>query len=582
MVPITELFAGNIIFSLQLGLLGLVLVFIISEVQIHRGRKISFNNFLSNVKYFDVPESRSIQVIIFFIMVSQFVLMLLVLFSGAYLYAIIYLINVAVSSILFMFSTSAALGNRNLEQFSTEFRLIKQMETTVSSHHDLINRMDGELNSYIKKATELRSEFSRFTTQPIFLKSKERIIKLDDALSLARKNDLAKQVQVLKEKFELTLITFINSNIVQSLNVETAEIPGVSQFEQLITSANDLLPEDIQDATKLIFSDFSLFDATSINELIDIATKHNISVTEEDIRRILDRISQLGEKEELLNRLYSSKAITPEIVSSYLEMDQEWIITQQMYSILSPGDLSSILILLVEKDLLNSTKRFLQSLPADKLQILFRVTGEVKNKTSNLIIEFRNFLPLKFLFSDPSTMYFNMYSALIDTDLDLNSIVDSSSLSSLRKDIIGNKDVIREKYQLSYEKSSNIRSRFESVKLNLLSSNLKNSALIRLESSIELFYQYVVSLRQKEAAVLFDFLESIFLVEETDKLKIEEFMNNKGAATGISMTTSKYVESGKAKLRQLLRTEKTLIQQIISRIEFSRLSFDKISELVKA
>lgn len=582
MVPITELFAGNIIVFLQLGLVGLTLIFIIGELQIQRGRKVSFVNFLSNVKYYNLPESRSIQFFVFIIMISQFILMLLVLFSGAYLYAIIYLINVAVSSIIYMFSTSAAVGNRDLNQFTADYRQIKQMETTASTQTEMIMQMDERLNEFINKTNSLRSEFSKFTTEPIFMKSKERIMKMDEAIGLARKNDLANQVKVLKDRFEVTVIGFINSGIIQPLNVETSEVPGVTEFERLISTANDLLPEDIQHASELIFSDFSTFDAIAISELIEIATKHNISVTEDDIKRILNRIGQLSQKDDLLNRLYTSKAITPEIISSYLENDQDWIITNQMYSILSQGDLSSILILLVEKDLLKSTKRFLQSLPADKLQILFRVTGEVKNRTSNLIIEFRNFLPLKFLFSDPSTMFFNMYSALRDTDLDLNSFIDDSDRSRLRKDIIENKEIIKEKYNLSYAKSSNLRSRFESVKLNLLSSNLRDSSLIRLESSIELFYQYVVNLRSKEASVLFDFLEAIFLIEETDKFKVEEFMTNKDASNVVSMTTAKYVETGKSKLRQLLRSEKTLIQQIVSRIELTRLSFDKISELVKA
>lgn len=582
MVPITELFAGNIIVFLQLGLVGLTLIFIIGELQIQRGRKVSFVNFLSNVKYYNLPESRSIQFFVFIIMISQFILMLLVLFSGAYLYAIIYLINVAVSSIIYMFSTSAAVGNRDLNQFTADYHQIKQMETTASTQTEMIMQMDERLNEFINKTNSLRSEFSKFTTEPIFMKSKERIMKMDEAIGLARKNDLANQVKVLKDRFEVTVIGFINSGIIQPLNVETSEVPGVTEFERLISTANDLLPEDIQHASELIFSDFSTFDAIAISELIEIATKHNISVTEDDIKRILNRIGQLSQKDDLLNRLYTSKAITPEIISSYLENDQDWIITNQMYSILSQGDLSSILILLVEKDLLKSTKRFLQSLPADKLQILFRVTGEVKNRTSNLIIEFRNFLPLKFLFSDPSTMFFNMYSALRDTDLDLNSFIDDSDRSRLRKDIIENKEIIKEKYNLSYAKSSNLRSRFESVKLNLLSSNLRDSSLIRLESSIELFYQYVVNLRSKEASVLFDFLEAIFLIEETDKFKVEEFMTNKDASNVVSMTTAKYVETGKSKLRQLLRSEKTLIQQIVSRIELTRLSFDKISELVKA
>jgi hypothetical protein len=240
-----------------------------------------------------------------------------------------------------------------------------------------------------------------------------------------------------------------------------------------------------------------------------------------------------------------SNAITAPVIINYLEQDQDWIITPQMYEILQSGELSNVLSLLVEKNLIQSAKKFLQQLPVLKLQILYRVTGEVKNQTSNLILEFRSFLPLRFLFSDPSTMYFNMYNSLVQSDF-MNEF---DNTNPLNEQIIKEKSKITELYQEQYEASSELRQRFESIKLNLLSSNLRQSSLIKLETAMELFYQYVVNLREQEANVLFDFLEAIFFLEETDPLKVEDYLANKGRPIGFSLSLLKHREYGKKRLK---------------------------------
>jgi hypothetical protein len=442
--------------------------------------------------------------------------------------------------------------------------------------------MQEELMTLESVVQQTRKEFTKFTNKPIFNQSNELIRQLYEALYKSENNDIDKQILTLKNDFEIRLIQFINQGLYSPVSIEEQDIPGVHEFQRLIETSTDVIQNDIKEVSQLLFSDFSVFDDVAIIEIIGLAEKYTFSVTEVEIRRILDRVAQLANKQELLNRLYKANAITAEIIITYLEKNQDWIITPQMYEILNQGNLSNILSLLISKDLIESAKRFLQSLPANKLQILYRVTGEVKNATSSLILEFRHYLPLKYMFSDPSTMYFNMFSALKDSDIDLVAMMDDTDQAVLRKGLIVNKKVIQEKYEVSYQKSAALRSQFEAIKLNLISSNLQQSKLIRLESSIELFYQYVVNLRQKEGTVLFEFLESIFFIEETDKFKVEDFIKNKGTSPNPTMTISKYVETGRTKLRQLLRTEKNLLRQIISRVEVQRLGYDELEAMVRA
>jgi hypothetical protein len=98
---------------------------------------------------------------------------------------------------------------------------------------------------------------------------------------------------------------------------------------------------------------------------------------------------------------------------------------------------------------------------------------------------------------------------------------------------------------------------------------------------MELFYQYVVNLREQEANVLFDFLEAIFFLEETDPIKVEEYMANKGRPIGFSLSLLKHREYGKKRLKEIINKERVLIKQLISRIEQGRLSYDRLLEMVK-
>jgi hypothetical protein len=578
----TDVFANNLVVYLQVILLLTTIYFIVNEIQIAKGRKITFNHFLTNQKFYNLPSPRLVQIIILSLLVIQFILMLLALTGNGILYAALYVINIAVTSILWLFSLNAEVGNCDIEKFSSEYRAISRMNSSLEQKQVTIATMQEELDSIESKVQQTRKDFTKFTTKPIFNRSNELTRQLSVALDTAKNNNIAKQVQTLKNDFEIRLIQFINQGTYTHVSLEEQEIPGVHEFEVLLTHSSDVIQEDIKEISDLLFSDFSAFDDTSIIEIIEIAEKYNFSVTEIEIRRILDRVAQLTNKQELLNRLYKANAITAEIIITYLEKNQDWIITPQMYEILNQGNLSNVLSLLISKDLIESAKRFLQSLPANKLQILYRVTGEVKNATSSLILEFRHYLPLKYMFSDPSTMYFNMFSALKNSDEDLITMMDDTDQQVLRKGLIVNQKIIQEKYELSYQNSASLRSQFEAVKLNLISSNLTQSKLIRLESSIELFYQYVVNLRQKEAKVLFEFLESIFFIEETDKFKVEDFIKNKGTSPNSTMTISKYVETGRSKLRQLLRTEKNLLRQIISRVEVQRLGYDELEAMVRA
>ena len=578
----TDVFANSIALNMQIMMVVVTVFFVLSEIQIASGRKISFANFLTNQKFYNLSSPRIVQILIIGLLAVQFVLMLLSLAGSGVLYAALYLINVAVMSILWMFSLSAEAGNLDLSRFSPDFRTIKRMEASLDTQKELIKSMQDELNSFETKVRQVRGEFSTFTTTPIFENSKNHVRDLHNAIEKAKNNDINRQVQALKKDFEQRVIRYVRQEIYVPTSIKEQEIPGVTEFQQLITSTNDVLKDDINHSTSFIFADFSTFSEADIIGIIELAKKYGLSVTEVEVRRILDRVAKLNNKQELINLLYKANGITAEIIISYLEDNQDWIITPQMYEILNQGNLSSILGLLINKNLIESAKRFLQSLPANKLQILYRVTGEVKNETADLIIEFRHFLPLKYLFSDPSTMYFNMFSALQDSDIDLLSMIDDSDPQTLRKGLIVNKKTIKEKYELAYQKSSNLRTQFEAVKLNLLSSNLQQSGLIRLESSIELFYQYVINLRQKEAKILFEFLEAIFLIEETDKLKVEDLIKNKGTSPNPGMSIAKYIETGKSKLRQLLRTEKALLRQIISRVEVARLGYDQLELLVKS
>lgn len=574
----SDVFAPQIVFYSQVGLVAIVALFLLQEWLLSLRRKPSFVAFANNITAFDVPEWGSTQFLLSILIVAQFILLGLALLSGAFIYAIVYLANLSVLAIVWMFSLVGFATNRDLHVFKKDFQQIHNLVELVPKQEERLASFNQQYDNFKVRVDQRHNEFASFVSGTIFVISYGKLAELRDLINVMQQFNLVKQIESLKMEFETALLSYIATNRKKTLTTVSDSIPNESALDSILTSVDKYLSDDTALVAAQMFQDFSKYDEATIIQIIDAATKYRFSVTAKEIDMILERVKELPSKSELLNRLYSSNAITAPVIISYLEQDQDWIITPQMYDILKSGELSNVLSLLVGKDLFQSAKKFLQQLPVLKLQILYRVTGQANNPTSDLILEFRSFLPLRFMFSDPSTMYFNMYNALVETG-EMSAFFDESF--SLSEEIISNKASITMQYQKAYEESSVLRQRFESVKLNLLSSNLRQSTLIKLETAMELFYQYVVNLKEVEATLLFDFLEAVFFVEETDPVKIEEYLTNKGTSIDASLSMAKQHSLGKTRLKQLLNKERVLIKQLMSRIEHTRLAYDRLLEMVK-
>lgn len=577
MTLFSDVFANQIVFFSQIAILLIVGFFLIHELLLSLRRKASFASFPQNVSAYSVPELGITQFLLSLLIIGQFVFMGLALVSGAYLFGIVYLTNLSILTIVWMFSMVSYATNRDLNVFSKDFKQIQDLFAMIPNHKERIASFNQHYDYFKIQVDQRHKEFSQYVGGNTFNISYGKLLEIKDLVNQFNKNDLSKQIEALKAEFETSLIEYIKTNRKKPLNKVIDSIPIETSLNEILKNVEKYLSEDTKEVSEQMFQDFSKHNESTIIQIIDIATKYRFSVTTKQIDLILERVKVLPSKSELLNRLYMSNAITAPMIINYLEQDQDWIITPQMYEILQSGELSNVLSLLVDKNLIQSTRKFLQQLPVLKLQILYRVTGEIKNQTSELILEFRSFLPLRFLFSDPSTMYFNMYNSLVQSGF-LNEF---NNQLPLNEQIINNKSLITELYQQQYEASSVLRQRFESVKLNLLSSNLRHSSLIKLETAMELFYQYVVNLKEQEATVLFDFLEVVFLLEEIDPLKVEEYMANKGIPIDGSLSLMKHRESGKTGLKKIINKERVLIKQLISRIERARLSYDRLLEMVK-
>ncbi len=577
MTLFSEFFSTQIIGLSQSAIAVVLGLFLLNEWLLKRRRVASFQHFENVMKAYDIPELGMNQFLISTLIVSQFILLALSLYSGAYIYSLVYLTNTAVLSITWMFSLVGFATNRDLSRFSKDQQRILRLESLIPKQEERIVSYQNEYEAFKHKINLRHREFSPYIGNDTFQSSYGKLHEFKHLIDELKSYNLSTQVQRLKEEFEDGLREFITTNRKASLREVDESIPNEAALNDILQGVEKYISDDTKLVSSKMFQDFSKYDEQQIIDIIDIATKYRFSVTSNQIDLILERVKVLPSKSELLNRLYTSNAITAPVIIHYLEQDQDWIITPQMYEILKSGELSNVLSLLVEKNLLQSAKKFLQQLPVLKLQILYRVTGEIKNQTSDLILEFRSFLPLRFLFSDPSTMYFNMYNALLES----RSMKPLNSDLPLSEAIISNKQSIVQTYQEQYEALAPLRQQFESVKLNLLSSNLRQSTFIKLETAMELFYQYVVNLRDAEASILFDFLEAVFLLEETDPLKVSEYMTNRGTPVAASVTLEKHRVSGKTKLKQLINKQRSLIKQLMSRMEHKRLSYDRLLEMVK-
>jgi hypothetical protein len=574
----SDVLSTQIVSFSQWGLILSIGVLVIRSAQIKSGRTLSFANFPKNIRYYDVPVQSRLTYILYGLITIQTLVLFLSVLSGAYLYSLLYLANIGVFTILILNTYRAANGNRNLTYYESQYGQILKLSEFLPKQQEQLQTMQKELQSFELLVEERKKVFKPYLKGDFLPDSLKHYESLKSIYQDVLSENLELKLRKLKEEFERGVKAYVAGNPNVSLSPIESTLPNQKGFNNLLNKNIEVLNNDTKNLAPILFQDFSKYDEKEIINIIDLATKYRFTVTSNEIDRILERVKALPSKAELLNRLYSSNAITAPIIIYYLEQDQDWIITPQMYDILKPGELSNVLSLLVEKNLLQSTRKFLQQLPALKLQILYRITREVKNPTSELILEFRSFLPLRFMFSDPSTMYFDMYNALVDSG---NRIGIGLSSAGLSEAIIRNKDLIMNTYQNKYEETSALRRSFEAIKLDLLSSNLRQSTMIRLETAMELFYQYAVNLKQKEATVLFQLLEGCFLIEETDRIKVEHFLANQGHLVSSGNSIVKHNESGISKLKRLLKTEPALIKQIMSRIEQQRQSYDRLLEWVK-
>lgn len=575
----SDILSTQIVSFSQWGLIISMSALLIRSVFIQLGRTLSFANFPKNIRYYNVPAQNGFTYVLYGFITIQSITLILSLFSGAYLYSFLYLANIGVFTVLTLNSYRSANGNRNLTYYESQYNQILTLSEFLPKQQEQLQTMQTEMQSFQSLLEERKKAFHPYVQGDFLPNSLKHYESLRSIYQDVLSENLEQKLRTLKEEFERGVKAYVENNSFVQLTTVDSSLPSQKGFNELLSKNVEVLNHDTKNLAPILFQDFSKYDETEIIEIIDLATKYRFSVTSNEIDHILERVKTLPSKTQLLNRLYSSNAITAPIIIQYLEQDQDWIITPQMYDILKPGELSNVLSLLVEKDLLQSTRKFLQQLPALKLQILYRITREVKNSTSELILEFRSFLPLRFMFSDPSTMYFDMYNALLASGHRLN--IGTYDGISFGDAIIQNNDLIMSTYQNKYNETSELRRSFESIKLDLLSSNLRQSSMIRLETAMELFYQYAVNLKQKEATVLFQLLEGCFLIEETDRLKVEQFLTNQGQAVVSATSVTKHNESGVSKLKRLLKSEPALIKQIMSRIEQQRQSYDRLLEWVK-
>ena len=574
---------SNEIFLILQGLFIIpVVYYALKDIRLYPRLTIDYTSFDQKSKLYNPDYSMFLGFIRGLALIAFLLFSIIYLFVGAWVLSVILLVEsifLILTITLEETSIQYSLDLSKFKQAQSELRRFKnQLDEQLQSLQEVLDSISSDKSSLIKVEQEIVTIHPELTVQENINKIESIMDDINNTLdemslgfenSVHSFNEAIRKYIKLRKDFELD---FPTSFVLPSIKNEASYVRNLRN-----TSIQELDPK----LFKLL--DKTLFSAEQYLQLVTVFVKLELPIKPESIQLLVKKIPDnpnldATNIDEIVVQLYKNKWLDKEIILSSLENSLFFIINRGVFSHLSKEEIIDILHLLISQDSKEAMSRFLKNMPKDRFELLYVIPRINSNEAGQLALQFREFSPLKYEFTDESTKYYSMYQTLINSGHQFSF----SKEATLGETILNHSGSIASTYQEAFEEMEDLLSYIESIKLLLLTSDVQSSPVMRVSSAIELVYEYLVSLQRRPAEVLLKYIESVFLQSETNPSLLEDFSKqyNEHYNSSESFTHKNAAKFGRALMRDLMSNDNQLLLAIIARVERERLAWDVLQEWV--
>lgn len=576
-------FYSNEIFIILQGLF-LILVFYYAwqDIRQYSRKAITFSTFNEKKSLFEPHYSFLVSLLRSSTLLLFFMISFMFLFSGAWPFSLILLLEMMV----LVFTMTLEETSNEYSLYLSEFNNAhKQLDAFRAKLNDQLESLQNVIQTIQTDRDELSSVDGKLLTVHPELTLQDSIEELTQIVESIETTLDAMNIELEKSivAFNRDLMDYVENQNVIDIQFATSFPLPIVQDE--LRTAQKIKQNSITNIdTKLLqLLSKTLFTLKQYLNLTSVFVELKLPISKESIQLIVNQLPDNANLDdagidEIVINLYKHKWLDREIILHSLEQSLFYIINRGIFSHLSKQEIVDILQLLISQDSRDAMTRFLRNMPKERFELLYVIPRINANHAGQLALQFREFSPLKYEFTDESNKYYSMYQALVNSGHQFTF----QREATLGETILRHSGVIASTYQESFDKLEDLLTYMESIKLILLTSDIQSSSVIRVSAAIELVYEYLVNLKRRPTEVLLQYIESIFLQSETNQSLLDEFsvQYNDFHQTSEQFNHKNAAKFGRSLLRELMSTEHQLLLNIISRVERERLAWDVLQKMV--
>jgi hypothetical protein len=577
-----SLYSNELFFILQGLFIIPVVYYALKDIRLYPRVSIDYLSFNQKSELFNPDYSGFFGFIRGLALIAFMLFSIIFLFVGAWVFSVILLVESLFLILTITLEETSIQYSLDLSKFRKAqnelSRFKNQLDEQLQSLQEVLDSISSDKASLSMIDREIITIHPELTVQ-------ENVIKIETIM-----DDINKTLEEMTLGFDNSIHAF-NKAIGRYITLrEDYELDFPTSFvlpsiKNEASYVRNLRNTSIQELDPKLFNllEKTLFSAEQYHQLVNVFVRLELPIKQESIQLLIKKIPanpnlDATEIDEIVVSLYKNKWLEKEIILSSLEESLFFIINRGVFSHLSKQEIVDILQLLISQDSKEAMSRFLKNMPKDRFELLYVIPRINSNEAGQLALQFREFSPLKYEFTDESTKYYSMYQSLINAGHQFSF----SKETPLGEMILKHSGIIASTYQEAFEQMEDLLSYIESIKLLLLTSEVQSSPVLRVSSAIELVYEYLVSLQRRPAEVLLQYIESVFLQAETNPALLEDFSKqyNEHHNSEESITHKNAAKFGRSLLRDLMTNDNQLLLAIIARVERERLAWDVLQEWV--
>ena len=526
--------------------------------------------------------------------VLLFTLILFAMFIGSNVVRLYCVAFIPIDLIMFLFLyyeiSRSQYNNINITNYDSYYRDLYKIER---SKTQLLNKITKLQDEFTGLANELMGNFNKFNA---ILPNEAKEQEFKDYISACtaefdeNKRELSTYNTDVINAFNSALYDFLTSGIETDYEIPEFRTIDIKQMFSYVSNIRTMFESYVNDYSKIKLAQGAIKNADKIIQLIEIAKKFNTVFSEDEVLKILEMVSKkVDQKEKVALYLLSDNMLTEDILfETVVNRDWDWCLDEGYISSRNRKKITELYANIVEANAIKSCNKLLKINSFDQSDILMKVlnTATVSNACTQ-VIKFRIIIESgSQQFDNPATMYENMAVALRNYALSNPSYENKSWIIGVCKDESFYENA--QEIEIAYKAvSTKLHSKYEylnSVLLCFFEGDLAKNKYIDNTKIASLYLENMLTLNSASLKVFALLAASlILLMDENDAniaIAVDAIKNDSIGKEALAKTVTD-VGAGQYILQNLFDTKLDKLIPIVNRCEKTRMSLDKLEELLK-